>query len=177
LSGNGPEDLHEEVVRLAAELLHLADDVPLETGQERARQAISSGRALEKFHQWVDAQGGQTGWTAQGLPLAPVRREWHVKGAQGVSGIDARLIGQAALELGAGRHRIDDGVDPAVGILCFAKIGQELGPDQPAAVVYAQSESLAEQALATIQKAVRFGGASSPPPLIYDRIGDGAAAI
>lgn len=172
LLGKGPDDLRDEVIMLAAELLYLSKGVPLVEGHKAAGQALQSGRALERFYAWIQVQGADAGWPSEGLPLAPVRREWKVSHTAHVRRIDARLIGQAALELGAGRHRLEDQVDPAVGLHCYAKVGHEITPDHPAAVVYARSDIDADQAIATLEKAVLLGEGAAPLPLVYDRISD-----
>lgn len=170
LAGHGPQDLRDEVVGLAAELLHLASGTPLESAAAQAAAALDDGRALGRFHAWVSHQGGDSQALNHPLHLAPTRQEWHASESVRIRSIDARQIGLAALALGAGRHRLEDRIDPAVGLLCFAKVGDWFEAGQPLAVVYAQTQSAADDALLQIKRAVEFGPGGVPLPLVLDRI-------
>lgn len=171
LSGEGPQDLRQEVIQLAAELLHLARGIELSEAILLATRALDSGQALEKFRKWIQHQGGDPAAISQPLPLAPVRREWLAPEDVTIATIDARAIGRAALDLGAGRHRLDDAVDPGVGLLVFAKMGQQFQHAEPLAIIYARSEIAADDALKTLQGAVHFGPPPEhPEPLILDRV-------
>ncbi|MCY0880207.1 MAG: thymidine phosphorylase [Firmicutes bacterium] len=170
LKGEGPPDLREEAVRLAAELLHLAKGVPLAEGAKEAEAALASGRAWDRFLEWVTWQGGDPKAVEQGLPLAPVTRVWRAETSVSVAALDTRAIGEVALQLGAGRHRLEDAVNPAVGLHCYLKIGHTYEPGEVMSVVYAMTEDAAERALSTLSHAVMFGEPTSVPPLVLGRI-------
>jgi pyrimidine-nucleoside phosphorylase len=170
LRGEGPSDLREEVVRLAAELLHLAKGVPLADAETEAHQALQSGRAWERFIQWVRWQGGDVAQVEAGLPLGPVTRVWRAETRVTVQSLNTRAIGEVALMLGAGRHRLEDAVNPAVGLHCYLKTGRTYEAGDVLAVVYAMTETAADDAVQKLAAAVTFGEPESIPPLVLGRI-------
>ncbi len=172
LKNSGPQDLREEVIQLASELVQLVKKVPLQEAENLVKRALADGRALHKFGQWVDRQGGSPAILTTPLALAPVRREWAAPATLRIKSINARAIGEAALNLGAGRHRLQDQVDPTVGILCYAKIGQEFHRSDLLAVVYANNATSADTALASLQKAIKLGEPDETLPLVLDRMGN-----
>lgn len=171
LKGQGPEDLHEEVVVLASELLHMAKNVPLDDARRQVDHMLATGAAWETFGRWITAQGGRFQDVEQGLPLAPVYREWRAHSAATVAAINTRAVGEAALDLGAGRHRLEDPVDPGVGVQCYAKIGRRFEPGELVAAVYARTSELAEHAMVKLQNAIRWGIPDhGTKTLVFDRI-------
>lgn len=172
LRGQGPEDLREEVITLAAELACLARPADLRSARQQVQRVLDSGQAWEWFGRWVAAQGGQFKAVEQGLPLAPVHYEWRAESEGIVSAVNTRMIGEVALELGAGRHQLGDPVDFGVGLQCYAKIGRRFLPGERLASVYARTPQQAEGALRKVQEAVSWG---QPPStgahLILERIG------
>lgn len=171
LSGSGPDDLNHEVIHLAAELLALARSVSFPEAITEATRALTEGPALQKFAQWINRQGGDTTILSHPLKLAPVRRDWLAPREVEVQSIDALIIGRTALNLGAGRHRLEDPIDPAVGLHCYAKVGRRFRPSEVIASIYARTESAAEIAYQELQTAIQFGPPKGEPqPLILERI-------
>src|SRR5690349_2476444 len=59
LRGGGPEDLRELCLHLAGWMLHLGGaSKTVEAGKQISAQLISSGKALARFRQMVELQGG-----------------------------------------------------------------------------------------------------------------------
>jgi pyrimidine-nucleoside phosphorylase len=129
LKGGGPADLVEVVHLLGAEMLVQAGMAPdTAAGRERLAEAISSGAALEKFVEVIEAQGGDPR-VIDDPSLLPRARGEHVITATRpgfVTRCDALDLGVAALRLGAGRETKEDSVDPRVGITVEAKMGDEV---------------------------------------------------
>jgi pyrimidine-nucleoside phosphorylase len=124
LKGGGPADLIEVTFELAARMLVLGQAAHnRDEGRQRARAAIASGAALERFQQIIEIQGGDS-WVVDDhlrLPRAPERHLLTAHRAGYVARVDAELVGRACVALGAGRDRVDDPIDPAVGIIVRAK--------------------------------------------------------
>ncbi|MEW5883236.1 MAG: cytidine deaminase, partial [Armatimonadota bacterium] len=139
----------------AAALTGVADTSPAE--------AVRSGAAFRKALEWIEAQGGrldpQVG--SFGLPVAPVRQPVFPRRDGHVAGFDAQGIGEAARRLGAGRLRIEDVVNPAVGIELHVEIGSRLRMDAPWATVHAQNATSAEEAAEALERCLE---ASDHPP-------------
>ena len=79
-----------------------------------------------------------------------------------VTGLDAELIGRASVALGAGRDRVEDVVDPAVGIMVVARIGHRVSGGDPVLMLHYRSEVRLDAALALARSAIRV--ADRPPP-------------
>jgi thymidine phosphorylase len=158
--------LHEVTLSLGAELLalsRLATDVA--TGRVALERSLASGAAAERFERMVAALGGPRDLLRQAhalLPVASIVRPVTAERAGYVTAIDSREVGLAVLELGGGRTRASDRIDPAVGLTQLAGLGQEVSVGGPIALVHAQDEARAAIAAARLRTAYRIGEA--PPP-------------
>jgi pyrimidine-nucleoside phosphorylase len=126
LKGRGPADLIEISLELTARMLVLSGAATnVADGTARVRAAIDSGAGLERFRQIVEHQGGDPRVIDDysRLPAAPERHVVKAPRAGFVSKLDAELVGRASVVLGAGRDRVQDPVDPAVGIMVLAVPG------------------------------------------------------
>jgi pyrimidine-nucleoside phosphorylase len=174
LHGEGPADLVEVTLALAAEMLVLAGrETERQSAYEAARHALADGRALEKMRLIIEAQDGNPAVLDDPalLPQAPVRRVFESKRDGYIGQMQVREIGEAAVAMGAGRASIDGDIDLAVGFFMTAKTGQRVARGEPLATVFARSESDAEQALAALERAVPIGAhAAAPLPLISHRV-------
>jgi thymidine phosphorylase len=177
LRGEGPADLVDVTLALAAEMLVLGDRATdLDAGRVQATAALEDGRALETLRTIIEAQDGDPTVLdePERLPQAPVVRVVESAVAGTVSGIDARAIGHAAVALGAGRRRMDDRIDPRVGFHIAVKPADRVAGGDAIATVYAADEAGAEVAAASIEAAIRIDeGPADPLPLLIARI-DGA---
>lgn len=170
LKGQGPADLREEVLALAAELIHLVTQERVATAWQRAATALDQGKAWEVFGRWVRAQGGDMAAVERGLPLAPVHRVWRAEESGVIRQVNTRAVGEVALNLGAGRHRLDDPVDPAVGLRVYLKVGRRVAAGDVLAEVFAESEDHAERALKTLAGTVEWGDPGNVPELVLGRV-------
>src|SRR5205807_9336014 len=126
LKGQGPPELEALSVELAARMLRLGGlAATVDEATAKVRAALASGTGLELFRRMVERQGGDPRVVDDParLPAAP-RRGVVVAVRPGyVAALDAEGIGRAAVALGAGRDRAEDAVDPAVGVVVDAKVG------------------------------------------------------
>src|SRR5205814_979227 len=149
LSGKRGGRLRELTVAFAAEaLVGLTSAEPGEA-IARAQGAIDDGSALRAFASMVRAQGGdprvaEDPWAV--LPTAPVRAPLESARGGFLATVDAEEVGRAAVDLGAGRRRMGDAIDPAVGIVFEPKVGDRLEPGQPIGAVHARDENSARAA-------------------------------
>ena len=165
--GDGPADFTELVLEAGARLLANSDlGIDVEEGRRRAQAAVDDGAALDTFERWIRAQGGDP--SPDALELAPVRRVVSATRDGIVTRLGARDIGNAALELGAGRRTKADTIDHAVGVLCFAKRGDTVLAGDDLAEVHARDDEAAERAAAAVLGGVHdrrccAGRAGDPP--------------
>lgn len=148
LYGAGPEDTADLTVELGAEMLLLAQAVTgREEGRRRIQQAIDDGSGLERFRKMLRAHGGDPAVIDDPSKLPKTRERFPVVCRQKgyVTDIDPLALGQLAVAMGAGRTRIDQRIDPAVGIELAVQRGERVAPGQPLAYLHVRSKSRAEQ--------------------------------
>ena len=150
LCGSGPEDLEELVCVQGGILLHatgLAEDA--QTGAVMIHDSLQDGSAFERFRLMVEAQGGDASILdsdaslMRGLGLMDPNlntTELSVGESGWVEGIDAMAIARVCLGLGAGRIRLGDSVDRAVGVILEAQVGDRLEEGEPWMVLYHRNE-------------------------------------
>jgi pyrimidine-nucleoside phosphorylase len=138
LRGEGPSDLVEVVLALAARLLRSRDGLELDEGAGRARRVLESGAARESFERWIAAQGGEVAAIEdpRRLPAAAYEVAARSDRAGYVRRIRARAIGELAMRLGAGRAKKEDRIDPAAGLVLKVKVGQEVREGDVLAVLH-----------------------------------------
>ncbi len=165
LMGRGPERLREFIVELAASTLVLARQVTWQEAEQEARRALESGAALEKARQWWRAQGATlTPEESLNLPLAPVQFEMSLPEEGWITELNARVIGQVALDLGAGRRAKCDAIDPTVGIRLHASVSDYHAPNEVWATVYARTQTDAENAAKSLSQAIQLSENHLPRP-------------
>ncbi len=177
LRGEGPPDLRELAVRVAADVAEATGVIAPGEGEARAAAAVSDGTALAVAERWVEAQEGDPAvWSDDGaLPAAPERRVVGAPGGGWVSRLAARRVGETARWLGAGRLHRHQTVDPVAGLELLAKVGDRVEPGDPLAVVHARDPALAGRGAELFLHAVELADAPPEPiPLIIDRGGDDA---
>ncbi len=150
LEGGGPADLREITLDLAEKI----------AGVSRAElgKLLDDGSARRRFDQLVAAQGGDPADLPRLAEIhkAPIIREVIASAGGVVSQVNAGLVGQAALQLGAGRSRASDGVDFAVGFDRFMKCGEPIHAGQAVCRIHARTAVDFDMAEAMIEKAVKI---------------------
>jgi thymidine phosphorylase len=162
--------LHEVTIALAASLLEQAGLA--ENGRADAERALDSGAAAERFAAMAAALGGPADILERpDLPTAPVTRAAAPARTGVVERMDCRAVGLVVTGLGGNRRREDDRIDPAVGLTEIARVGAEVGPDRPLAIVHAADEASADEAVRALNEAVQVGDQAPPDrPVIAGRI-------
>lgn len=150
LKGNGPEDFTELVETLAAHMLMLGnvtDD--LADGKLKVREAISSGKALDKLKQFVKAQGGDTRYIDHPELFEQASIVEEIKACQDgyVGSINAQEMGICSLILGGGRETKDDKIDPTVGLVFSKKVSDSVKKGAVLATIYGNDKEKVKQAV------------------------------
>jgi pyrimidine-nucleoside phosphorylase len=161
-------DLTIEFATVAHEVLL---EVPSDEGRRRATEALSSGRAAEVFGRMIEAQGGDPRVIddpVSFLPGTDVVVPIEADRSGFLVAVDAEAIGRAAIELGAGRLRKGDPIDPAVGIVFRPKVGDEVRAGDPVGEIHARNEDAAGGANRRVLDALEIVDEPvEPPPLVY----------
>ncbi len=174
LRGGGPADLIEVTLELTKRVLVLGKvATSLEDAGRLAQQAISSGRALERFGQIIDMQGGDPRVIDDLSRLPHVDTQEIITAPRDgfLTRVDAELVGRASVQLGAGRDRVEDAVDFGVGIMVLAKPGAAVRRGDPIVEIFYRDRERLERARALLHQAIAVGDA--PPParrLILDEV-------
>jgi pyrimidine-nucleoside phosphorylase len=162
LEGKGDQELIEVSLSVAGEMCRLAG-VSI-----KPEDALRSGAGRKKFEEMLAAQGGRL---SEGLPVAPVQLTIKSTSAGFVESIDALAIGLASLDLGAGRHRKEDKVDPAAGLVIEAPVGAQVKPGDALVTAHARSADLVESVAARLVSAWRISDREvARPPHVVARI-------
>jgi len=161
--GEGPDDFTELVLDASARLLAYSDlGIGHGEGRRRAEAAVADGSAFTTYERWIRAQGGDP--DPRALPEAPVQLAVQAPRDGYVSRLGALAVGNAALDLGAGRRTKADAVDPAVGVLCFAKRGDAVLEGDDLAEVHAGDDASARAAGGAVLAAYTL--ADEAPPVV-----------
>jgi pyrimidine-nucleoside phosphorylase len=173
LQGRGPEDLMEVTLALGCEMLLLvgAAKDPVEA-RSLLEASVSSGRALETFGRIIEAQGGNRSVTEDPaiLPQAGAVEVFRAQRSGVIAAVQPRRIGRAILELGGGRVKIEDEIDPSVGFVITVKPGDEVRAGDPIASVFARDEAGVAGGLSALAEAIGIGDQGRLSPLITHRI-------
>jgi thymidine phosphorylase len=170
--------LHRVTIALGAELLALSGLASnAEAGAAALERVLDSGTPADRFERMVAALGGPKNFMGRAhalLPRAPVLVDAMPEAHGFVVGIDVRAVGLAVVELGGGRARATDAVDPAVGLTELAPLGAEVGRDAPLARVHARTADEAEAAGERLRAAYRLAEAPpSPADPVVERVAGG----
>ncbi|MBI9051026.1 MAG: thymidine phosphorylase [Anaerolineaceae bacterium] len=171
LQGGGPEDFLEHCLVVASHMLVLGQKAAdLVAGREMAETALSDGSALAKFKQLVGAQGGSLDQIEDLslLPTATFISSLNSQETGWVSEVNARIVGETSVMLGAGRQKKTDSIDHAVGIMVHIKVGDEVKQGDALFTIHANRNETLQEAMRMLTMAVKISDrAVEPLPLFY----------
>ncbi len=175
LAGEGPEDLAELSTTLVGEMLFLGGLAPdPDRGAREARKALAEGRGLERMARLVEAQGGNPRVVEEPgrIPGAPERGEAAAPAAGWVQGVLPVPLGYGVVELGGGRRRMEDPLDPRVGFALAVRPGDQVREGDLLGVVHAADAAGLARGREILTAAVVLGPEPPAPfpPLVRDRV-------
>ena len=150
LKGNGPDDFVELIETLASHMLILGGAAKdFDEGLMRVRESIQSGKALDKFKQFVAAQGGDTKYIdhPELFEQADIIEEIRSEQDGFVGSIDAQEMGICSLILGGGRETKESVIDPTVGLVFSKKVADPVKKGDVLATIYGNDEEKVKQAV------------------------------
>lgn len=150
LKGNGPDDFVELIETLASHMLILGGAVKdFDEGLMRVRESIQSGKALDKFKQFVAAQGGDTKYIdhPELFEQADIIEEIRSEQDGFVGSIDAQEMGICSLILGGGRETKESVIDPTVGLVFSKKVADPVKKGDVLATIYGNDEEKVKRAV------------------------------
>jgi pyrimidine-nucleoside phosphorylase len=175
LNGQGPADLRELCDELSAWMFVLGGSVKtVVEGRLLASEMIASGRARDAFREVIRLQGGDPRIVDDPSRLPQAQHEQRVTApaAGYVTAIQCEQIGIASMMLGGGREKMDDKIDPAVGLILEKKVGDAVKAGETLCTIRYNSDARLSETAALLARSFRIGPRQpSVPPLVQKIIG------
>jgi pyrimidine-nucleoside phosphorylase len=176
LRGAGPEDLRQLCLELAGWMLHLGGvaDTVVE-GRKQSERLIASGKALDRFREMVELQGGDPGTIDDPKKLPQAQHTMILSSPKDgyLAALQCEQVGTACVILGGGRERKEDSVDSAVGIVLHKKVGDAVFAGEALATIHYNAEGRAARARQLLEESYQIADSpeSEKRPLIHRVIG------
>ena len=173
LKGNGPEDLVLISMTLSTFMVMLCKNISKEEASKEVFEAISSGRAYNKFIELVKAQGGNVNWIEDTnlFPKAKFKIDVLAETNGYIANMNTEEIGKIACILGAGRETKDDIVDHQAGIKVLKKVSEYVNKGEVIASLYTNKEEKIKEAKEKYLNCINFSNEKcEKPKLIYEVI-------
>lgn len=158
---------------LSANMLLLAKKGDLDECRSQVKNAISSGNALQKLADMVEAQGGDRSYIKNPSRFIEAEYITEVPSPQDgyISVTDTEGIGIAAMTLGAGRAHSEDKIDYSSGIILTTAPGEQIKKGQTLAILHTSAKPLAITATEKFLRSLTFAQTPQPqPPLIHEQV-------
>ena len=159
-------------VELAAMMVSLAKEIGIDEARAMCREKLEKGLALEKFEEMVAAHGGDLERFERLLRKPTFKFKIQAMKSGFVSEIDAEKVARVALQLGAGREKTGDRIDPLAGVTLAVKVGDKVAVGAPLATLEKSTDPDGlERAAADLFKAFTISAtALESKSLILERI-------
>lgn len=170
LKGQGPRDLEQLSVRLAAWLVVLSDLASsLPEAEEKVRAVLANGQGFQKFCEMTARLGGDVKvlHDTSLFPQASGRYQVLAKQAGYVQAVHAEHLGRSAMLLGAGRARVEDSIDHAVGAVMLRKPGDAVQVGDVLVELHYNHEARLREAIPLAEQAFDWG---DQPPVLEELI-------
>ena len=167
LNGDGPDDVMTVTHQLAGTMIYLGGKAStISEGIEKSRQAVSNGKAMETWKKLVEMQDGDSSLMDNPGKYPKTKHECEVKARHEgyLQAMNAYELGMASVELGAGRRRKEDTIDPSAGIILSKKIGDPVKKGETIATGFTNNRQAIDAVTDSITQAVTIG-TEKPEPI------------
>jgi len=172
LLGKGPADFVEHCLTVGAHMLVIGEKATtLKEGRNLITAALKEGRGLKKLRELVENQGGDPSYIddPSKFKVAPLIKEVKSPKAGYLAEINAQEIGEASVEMGAGRVKKEDAIDHAVGIIVHHKVGDKVAKGDVLFTLHAKDTASMIRAEERVLIACKFSSKPCDPlPLFYE---------
>jgi pyrimidine-nucleoside phosphorylase len=173
LKGEKKNDLYELCIKLAGAMIFLGGkSKSIEEGEIFAKDQIKNGKAFDKFLEIVKAQSGDTSFikNPEKYPKPSYRKIIKSSANGYLKSINTFELGIVAVELGAGRMKKDDRIDPTAGIIFNYKIGDEIKTGDVIAEIFSNDKRSILNVGKKFNKLMEFSDKKINPPKLIKRI-------
>jgi pyrimidine-nucleoside phosphorylase len=165
--------LYNLCIKLAGAMIYLGKgSSTIEEGEQIAREQIKNGRALEKFIEIAKAQNSDVKYLYNPEKYRKPKFKKAIKSLENgfLNNINTFELGMAAVELGAGRLKLDDKIDPKAGIKFNFKIGDKINKGDIIAELHSDSKNKRNNVAKRFNKLVGLSGEKINPPKLIKNI-------
>jgi pyrimidine-nucleoside phosphorylase len=169
LQGSDVPDLLELTYQLSGTMIHLGGKASsINEGIEIAQSMITDGKAWEKFCEIVQAQGGDLAVVENpdSYPAAQNITTVRSKHTGWIQSISAREVGLSVIELGGGRKRIEDQIEPKAGIIFNKSVGAHVQKNDTLFTLYTDKDELSEIVADRILSVLKISNKKCEPPVL-----------
>lgn len=170
LSGRGEENLKALCLTVSSCMVSSALSLELDIATDMVKNTVGTGKALAKFYEWIERQGGDTAKIKDSSALLSAKYKKTVLAEREgyISKLNAQAVGTASMTLGAGRTKKDDNIDHLAGIILNKRVGDYVKKGETIATMYASSEALFDSANSLFLSGVSYSDEKpTQNPLIY----------
>lgn len=158
LNGKGPKDLTEICIKLAGNMLYLANKGSIEECENMAKEAIENGYAVDKLIEMIQMQGGDIEYIKNPEKFGKCKYIVDVCLEEDMEGyvysMDTEGLGIASTMLGAGRETKEDEIDYLAGIVLNKKVGDTVKKGDVLCTIHTNDEKKIQSVKEKIQKSI-----------------------
>lgn len=174
-TGTGASDLKEVTIQLCAQMLEAGGSVKsIAAGRKLAAEKLTDGSAWKKFQQMVEFQGGSLKMIHNPslFSQAPNKVEWKAGKRGYITKMNGEELGRMIVDLGGGRKKTTDKIDPSVGFTFHKKLGAKVSSGDPIVTAYLPDGIDLEAWERRFHRAVTISPQRKPvPKLIMETLG------
>ncbi|QFF98658.1 thymidine phosphorylase [Psychrobacillus glaciei] len=136
------QGLLDVTIAISSKMYQLATGVNEEEAERKVVETLSNGAALDKFKEFITAQGGDS----TDIIAKNTKHQIEVKALNDgyIQLIDAEMIGKSSLLIGAGRLTKADILDFDAGVKIVALTGQQVKKGDTLAILYSNKDEVTE---------------------------------
>ena len=173
LKGEVKNDLYELCLNLAGAMIYLGEkSKSINEGKKLAEEQIKNSEAFSKFIEIAKLQGGKVDYInhPEKYPESKFVKKLTADKSGFVKKIDNFQVGTASLELGAGRKKLGDKIDPKAGIVFKIKIGDKLKKGDDIAELHSDNKLKNDLAARMLSDAITFSNKRPIRPRLIKKI-------
>ena len=173
LKGERKNDLFQLSIKLAGAMIYLGKKARTQDeGETIAEEQIRNGEAYKKFLEIVKAQGGDVSYIKNPEKYPKPSYNKTIKSTVNgyLKSVNTLGLGIAAVELGAGRMKKEDKIDPTAGITFNYKIGDKIENGNVLAEIFSNDKKAILNVEKRFNKLVKFSKNKVNPPKLIKRI-------